>query len=277
MNTNINEMIETLDVAQEREVFIPSSSGDLKRANDYKAIWNMNTNTLGCIASKKYNIIQHKDVVKSIFTALDNLNIQYVKELKVDGHRIFLDIKFPDAKLLVKEQGEEFIGGLRLINSYDKTTGLLILPRLDRLACLNGMIVSKFLPGYSIRHNQKMVENFQGIIEKSLNEMINSCDIFKALINNCLADSVEWEIAEIVLLNLLRRKKHTELILQRLEGNGKNSKVTRWDIYNAITSYATHGEQLKPNVESWLQNKAQLLLQTQLSNLSDKNILQVVV
>jgi len=38
--------------------------------------------------------------------------------------------------------------------------------------------------------------------------------------------------------------------------------ITRWDVYNAVTRYATHGEQLSPHVEMMLQNRAKQLLVT---------------
>ena len=258
------QILDELAVAEERQVYISTPSGKLEENKAYKAIWNLNTKTLGCIASNGYNIIQHREVVSSLLTALNNLNINYTFDVRSDGHRMFFDVKFPDTRMLIKK-GEEFIGGLRLVNSFDKTTGLLIMPRMERLVCSNGMILNHFITGFSIRHNQKLVEDFQIIVEKSINNMINSSSVLKAMINKCLEDSVEWKFAERILFNLLHRKKHVEAIIEILK---KEESVTRWDIYNSITQYATHGAQLKPSVENWLQNKAQSLLETELEELN---------
>lgn len=267
--------VEDLDVAESRKVMIPNASGNLVEATDYQAVWNLSKNSLGCIASKEYNIIQHPTVVNALFTAINGLNIKYTSHMRTQGHKLFLDIAFPDTKLLVQAKegglvkGEEFIGGIRLINSYDKTTGLLILPRLCRVVCSNGMIMNKFMTGYSIRHNQALVKDFESVIEKSLNDMVNSCDKLKAVINNCIADSIEWKVLEIVLENLIAYEKHRVKIKEILRTNvPQGNKLTRWDIYNAVTQYATHGSQLKPSIETWLQNKAQYLLETNLEELS---------
>lgn len=254
---------EQLDVAEERKVYVKLPNGKFRRSKVHKGIWNLNKNHLSCIASDKYNIIQHKRVVKAIIEALRNLNIEFQHRLKGDGDRIFLDISFPSAKIYV-DKGEEFIGGIRLVNSYNKTTGLLILPRLERLVCSNGMVVSKgFLKAYTIRHSQKLVEDFSNLIEKSINEMIDSSDKLKAMVNDCIADSVEWNLVEKIFQNLIYRKKHIEEIMKILE---EKETVNKWNIYNSITQYATHGEQLKPNVEAWLQKKAEMLLTTPLKN-----------
>ncbi len=263
--------IQNLDWAEERKVYV---GDDLFESQNHKAIWNVGKNSLGCIASKGYNIIQHREVVRALFQAMKNLNIPFKEHLKEDGHRIFLEIEFPQRSIQLKEVGEEFVCGLLLINSFDKTTGLLILPRVVRKVCANGMIVNKFIPGYSIRHNQKFDENIEGIIEKALKNLINSHETFRMLVEESMADSIEWEMAQIVLLNLLHRKKHVEEIMKLIESK---EKIDKWSIYNAITNFCTHGEQIKPNVEMYLQNKAQLLLQTELSKLSDKNLMQVVI
>lgn len=268
----IVQNVEDLDVAESRKVLIPSSSGDnLIEAEDYQAIYNLSKNSLGCIASKGYNIIQHRQVVSALFEAIENLNIPYEKKMRSQGHRVFLDITFPQTKVLVKAkglvQGEEFVGGIRLINSYDKTTGLLILPRMERVVCANGMIVSQFIAGYSIRHNQTLVKDFQIVIEKAINGIVNSSSVLQAILNECIADSIEWQYCELVFKNLIKYKKHTEGILEILKQN-KKDVVTRWDLYNCITAYCSHNAQLKPSIEAHLQNKAQHLLKTKLEVLA---------
>lgn len=266
--------LEQLDVAEERSIYIKQPSGKFLKAKDHKAVWNLNQNALGCIASSEYNIIQHRHVVKSLIEALNNLNVQFTHKLQTDGNRIFLDIEFPSAKIYV-QKGEEFVAGIRLVNSYNKTTGLLILPRLVRLVCTNGMVMHQgFLQAYTIRHTQKLAEDFQGIVEKSIKSMIDGSVHLKAMINDCISDSIEWKLAEKVYANLLHRKKHIEEIFKRLE---HKDQVTRWDLYNAITDYATHGEQLKPTIETWLQRKAERLLTTPLENYMQEGIPLAVV
>jgi hypothetical protein len=262
-----------LDLAEERKVFVieeyliknirdalAEQSKELlaefdKTLSKNKGIWNITQDSLGCVATDGYNLIQHREVVLAVEQTVGNLNIPHDSTIRVDGHRIFYDINFKHEKL--KVLGEEFTCGFRLINSYDKTTGLLILPRLERLVCLNGMVIKKLVPGYCIRHNQKIAENFQAIIEKALKQMINSDKKLQQMVEVCIGDSVEWQIVDTIMSNLIGRKNHIEGIMSKLE---HTDRVTRWELYNAITNYATHGEQLKPNVENWLQNKAQRLL-----------------
>jgi len=139
----------------------------------------------------------------------------------------------------------------------------MILPMFERLVCSNGMVmpVKGIISSYSIHHNRPLVEQFSSLIEKTLKGMIDSCPKLQAIVEGCIADSVEWDIAVRLIKALVGREKHIEGIKSKLVGK---SVVTRWDIYNAITDYATHGEQLKPNVEHWLQTKAQKVMTTKL-------------
>ena len=253
----MNEMV-ALDVAEKRPIFV--GEGNLTAEKKWEAVWNVDKNIMAAIVSKEYKIVQHREVVQSFQDACAGLNIKHRIDVRNFGNRIFADVTFPDSKLYVAK-GEEFVVGFRLINSYDKSTGVHIVPRLVRLVCANGMVVDVkgFVGGFSYRHNQEMVQNFAGYIEKALAETIESNDKLKAMVNDCIGDSVEWIVAEKMLQYLVGKKKH---FLQVEKNIDKTKPITRWDVYNAITKYATHGEQLKPNIEMWLQKKAQETLVT---------------
>ena len=256
-----------LDVAEVREVFVSSLNYPSRHhAKDYRGIWNTTQDKIACIASKNYEITQHKDVVNGVVDALQRLNMNATASLKTQGHRMFVDINFPDAKLYLNEVNETFTSGLRIINSYDKSTGIMVLPELKRLACMNGMVVHQsFMEGISIRHTSKLVADFEGTVEKMLKQMVNGCDKLKAMVNDCIGDSIEWVAVEKIMEGLIGRKKHIEAIKEKLEN--RTTPTSRWDLYNAITNYATHDEHLTPNINQWLQNKAQKVLTTPLVQL----------
>jgi len=253
---------QVLDVAEARVLFVERADGSHLKLDEFQAIWNLGLNRCGCVASKGYHIIQHPELRDAVTQATGNLNLKSNISIGTQGHRMYLDVTFPDVKLNVKV-GEEFYGGLRIINSYDKTTGLIIVPRLMRLACSNGMVVSSFIGGYSIHHNRPLVEEFASLIEKTLKEMVEKCPKLQAVVEGCITDSIEWSLAQRLIKALIGRDKHIEQIMRNL---GNKPSVSRWEIYNAVTAYATHGEQIRPNVEQWLQTKAQKLLSTKLES-----------
>jgi len=240
-----------------------------KKVDGFKVIWNTDKDEAVTVVSNRYNLVQHEEVVSAVADAIQNLNISANARVRNGGNRIFVDIEFDNAKLYVKEVGEEFIGGIRVINSYDRTTGIIVAPRLLRLSCSNGMVVQHgFIKGYNIKHTAKLEKDFQATIELMVKDMIDNNDKLKALVNDCIGDSIEWELMEKILKSVSGAKKHFEAIKEILDNDSKSlHELTRWDLYNAFTNYATHGEQLSPNVENLMQKKAERILLTPLVEL----------
>jgi hypothetical protein len=209
--------------------------------------------------------------VLALQQALVGLNINFTSHISQQGHRIFADFTFPDAKIVLTQVGEEFATGVRLINSYDKSTGLIIVPRLCRLVCTNGMVLKTFGEGLVMKHNNhNLAQDIAGMVEATLAKIINSQANLQAMVSNCMADSIEWHMVEGIMKRLIGRQKHMVAIMSRCEP--VNGVITRWALYNAITAYATHGEQIKPNIEAWLQSKAEKVLNTPLAGLADVEV-----
>lgn len=254
----------SFDQAEARPVFVGAEHSEAK---EHQAIWNLDKNTLACIASEKYNIAQHQDVIEGVAEALQQIGVDCTARTRNSGNKILVDIQFDNAKLYV-QKGEEFLAGIRLINSYDKSTGIMILPRLVRLACSNGMVVNVgFLKEFSVKHTSKLVQDFEKVGREVIKSLVESNEKFKALINNCIGDSVEWEILDRIAAKLFEAKKHREAILEILHKD-ELTEVTRWDLYNAVTNYVTHNNSLSAGVDIFLQNKAKRILVTPLAQLT---------
>lgn len=91
---------------------------------------------------------------------------------------------------------------------------------------------------------------------------LNRAEERQIWVNNCMEDSVEWDLCQKLMEVVFKTDKHREAIIEILRKDTVGGIPNRWDIYNAVTSYATHNEQLKPNVEMLLQKQAQQILVT---------------
>ncbi|MEK6880851.1 MAG: DUF932 domain-containing protein, partial [Nanoarchaeota archaeon] len=127
--------------------------------------------------------------------------------------------------------------------------------------CSNGMTLGKVLN--NIREvtfhvgKEKHKEMISQTTEKFIKQVINSSERLQQYVNNAIGDSIEWETLDKIFEKLAFREKHQEEIKLRLEGI---QHPTRWQVYNAVTNYLTHDEHLTPNVQSYLENKAEKLL-----------------
>jgi len=69
---------------------------------------------------------------------------------------------------------------------------------------------------------------------------------------------------------LFKERGHLKGILARIKSD-ENGRVTRWNFYNAVTNYASSsGSRLKPQIDAWLQNKAQKILKTPIAQLTEE-------
>ena len=237
---------------------------------NFKAVWNENKEHVSAIVSGRYNLVQHAHVLNEVTDALRNLNLNARANVRTSGDVLICDVEFPDTRLNVAK-GEEFVAGMRIINSYNKTTGIMVLPRLVRLICTNGMVVDiGWVKGFNVAHTSKLAEDFAQEIPPLLARMVAGNAKFKTYVEACIADSTEWQAAKIIVQTLIKTDKHSTAILDELRKAGKLDKPSRWDIYNAVTSYCTRGQQLSPAIETMLQNKAQQILVTPLADLLPK-------
>jgi hypothetical protein len=253
----------------DQAVLKPVFVGDDKQEDkNHFAVWNEDKEKVSAIVSPEYELIQHRVVVSEVAEALKELGLKGDAIVSNGGDVVYIDITFPEAKLYVSKD-DEFYAGIRIINSYNKTTGICVLPHLVRLACSNGMVVNVgWVKEFSVHHTSKLAKEFADIIPQMLKSMIDGNEKFKAMVNNCIGDTMEWQSLKLVVGALLKTDKHRDKVWDILMKTQKE-KYSRWEIYNAITNY-TSTTQLTPLVQNMLQNKAQTLLTTPLLELMPK-------
>jgi hypothetical protein len=245
----------TLNIAQEREVWTKSLAGETTKTEVYKGIWNLNQNHLSCIGTSKYKLIQHNEAIKSVIEVLNNLNLTGTGILRDFGDKIVLEFLFKDKTI---EDGEEGIHlGFRIINSYDMSYSLFGELFAYRVACSNGMVLGKAIKDVGFRRLHYGEVDVKKIMREFLVQAINSEDKLKMLVSKAMKDTYEWQLAEEILTKLIYIKKYREKIIELLQNK---ANLTRWDVYNAITQTATHGEELTEVAKEFLQRQAQKLL-----------------
>ena len=256
------------DRADVRDVHVIKNQDDYL-CKDVMGVWNLDKNVLACLAPKNYTVIQHKEAAEGLIEAITSLNIRATAELQTSKHGIFLDIDFPDVKVELTEVGESFTSGLHLVNDYS-LQGLIIAPRLTRLVCTNGMIISEIVKAKRIRWSEQMKVELEGVIDNMVKEIISSDQRLVNMVSICMRDSVEWQTAKLLAKELFKRKKYAKEIMSRCTELNEG-RVNRWQFYNAITNFLGVAS-LKPAAEAWFQNKAQAVLTTPFSDLTEQMV-----
>lgn len=253
------------DTATKKEIFYGEEK---KQSESFQMVVNEITQKEVVAVSKDYNLLQHADVINAVSDALLNLNIKGVCHAASYGNRMYANIIFNDVKF--EAQGEEqFLCGVRILNSYDKTTGIMVLPQIMRVICSNGLVLNKgWVNGINIRHTSRLVNQFEEQIPQLLNQMVEHSKEFALMVDKCIGDSIEWEIVEKIMPVLIKQDKYRKAIADRLkQDHPDGSAYTRWELLNAITHLCTHDKQLRPTIEHQLQGIAEKVLMTPFSAL----------
>ncbi|MFH1615207.1 MAG: hypothetical protein ABIG61_09010 [Planctomycetota bacterium] len=259
------------DRAEMRDVHIVKDGEDYL-SKRHMGIWNVDRNELACLAPKSYMVIQHRYAVEKLIEAITSLNIKAEAELKKSRHGIQIDFDFPDSKMELTEVGESFTAGIRVVSDYSQVAGLVIAARVTRLACSNGMIVNDIVKPRRVKYTEELKVTVEGLIDKIIKDIIASDEKLANMVSICLKDSVEWQALQLLTKALFKKKKYVKEILSRVKLD-ENGRVTRWDFYNAVTSYVSRaGSRLKPQIDTWLQNKAQKILKTSIAQLTEEMV-----
>lgn len=255
------------DRAEMRELFT-ETNGMRCHCRSHMQVWNLDEGAQACVAPKTYQVIQHQEMVEALVEALVGLNLPSVARVKAAKHAVQIDIDFPESGFELSQVGESFTSGIRIINDYSKTMGLIISPRVTRLACSNGMVVTDVVSPKRVRFSEELKLTVEGTVDKLIHDIISSDGHLQEMVSACLKDSVEWSALRLLVKSMFQQKRHVMEIIGRLPNPFETERINRWQLYNAVTNYATFGQRLKPELDAWLQNKANTLLKHSFDELS---------
>jgi len=259
------------DRAEMRDVHIVKDGEDYL-SKRHMGIWNIDKDELACLAPKSYMVIQHRYATEKLIEAITSLNIKAEALLKKSKHGIQIDFDFPESKFELTEVGESFTTGIRVVSDYSQVAGLVIAARVTRLACSNGMIVNDIVKPKRVKYTEELKITVEGLIDKIIKDIITNDDKLANLVSVCMRDSVEWQALRLLTKAMFKKPKHVTEILSRVKLD-ENGRVTRWNLYNAVTNYVSRwGSRLKPQVDTWLQNKAQKILKTSIAQLTEEMV-----
>ena len=258
--------------AEMRDVHIVKEGEDDYLSKRYMGVWNLDRNELACLAPKSYMVIQHRYATEKLIEAITSLNIRATAQLKKSRHGIQIDFDFPDSKMELTEVGENFTTGIRVVSDYSQVAGLVIGARVTRLACSNGMIVNDIVKPKRVKYTEELKVTVEALIDKIIKDIIASDDKLANMVSICISDSIEWQALKLLTKALFKKKKYVKEILSRLKCDD-SGRVSRWDFYNAVTNYvSTAGSRLRPQIDAWLQNKAQKILKTPITQLTEEMV-----
>ena len=261
---DLKNKILRLDIAQEiPQIDIPGKG----LTKEYKAIWNTTKNRLATVATDGYTLVQHKEVFEPFVEILNKMNLSISGRIDNYGEAVYLTAWFNGLDK-IKDDADGIMRGIRLVNSFDNYTAIRGELWGMRLVCSNGMKI----PGFEAVVKRLHVGDVdvQKFVESFVNRVIEGNEHMQNLVSESMKETVEWKLAETLFKKMFQTKKHRETLLEELRAiYGEKESVNRWDIYNVVTKYATHGKEkvLSVAVQDELQRHAGKLLQKEVQTL----------
>ncbi len=258
---NMATMIGSLNEARTTPLYFGGQNGR-EQAEDWVGVYNMQTGKLATVAGKHYQVIQHNDVLAAVSETLGRLNMQVTGRLDNHGDKMKCDLVFTDENgKTITDDATGIKIGIRVLNSYDKTSSFRLEMFAFRMVCQNGMSFGESMGVREITKHWGSKEKTYAEICKTTEEfitaVINSSERLQNVVNNMMGESMEYQTAELIVKKLVSGKKHREELLKRIEGC-----KSRWELYNAVTNYATHGQFVSPMVEAYMERVGQKIMTT---------------
>lgn len=247
-------------VAAQKIVFVmdPADQKNVQHAEQYMGVWNEASEKLSCIASKKYHIVQHRDVLENLANVLQDLNLSVRGKIEYfnDGDEMQACVLFND-HMLTDDSKDGVMLGLRVVNSYNCSKGFRGDIYALRLVCSNGMVLPVFENGVYKRIHVGEFDASEGIAT-FIKRVIELKPQFQELIEKNIRVELEKETWHKIVEKLVKQKKHRDEILQRINML-ESEKLTKWDVYNVFTDYVSHTELARWATEYFTDMSADIL------------------
>jgi hypothetical protein len=209
--------------------------------------------TLG-VTSEQYGIIQNKALIDAAKDALGVRGMtDYEESVLVtgNGERLYASFTFKNRQI-ANAVGDLFGYVLTLKNSFDRTLRAAIELSLMRLTCLNGASTLDSEYNATRKHSSGISVDFLGgAIDSAIENAPKALEIYNRLAAVELGD----EAGRNFLHNLVKRKLISERSRVEIEPLWLNPRLTAdkprnvYNLYNAITSFATHNPEMQGRLE----------------------------
>lgn len=226
--------------------------------------------TQGCLigtASDKYSLLQNQTVLEVLANEFDALNLTPIGQVINDYNRISVEVHFPEMQVDDADRNKPIFLGTKIMNSYNKSSTFKGFGFFHRTWCENGAYARTILGDpFSQFHYGDSLEEKAHLI---LSEYVQKLEVSSTLIQKTLAlaqdKKVVFEnVGQIVasLSEWTGMKRAGEGVYQFLldEVPEDEMDISRYDLWNAFTAYASHQSGLSETARDGISKVAEAVL-----------------
>jgi phage/plasmid-like protein (TIGR03299 family) len=220
---------------------------------DNKAIVREDSSKVLGIVGNRYELINNSEAFAFFDTVVQHNKAKFTTYQEFDGgKKTVLRATFGEQKAV--RLNDPVRMEIRLVNSFDGSTGFSVAFECFRLVCMNGMIRKTKENVISIRHTKNkeiMMRNaftIAGMAANSYDKYIQCSQAMAqkaadaTMIDKFLNEIFEVDVgSEVEAKEVSTRKLNQIAEVRHLIYNGRgNNGSSVWDIYNGVTEYVDH-------------------------------------
>lgn len=192
---------------------------------EIKSVINIDNDTISSTTTG-YKIVQHEDFFEPAIWALEKIDYDIdTVEVKDYGDSVYAEALFNDTFA-----NDEIQTGVRIGNSFDKSTTAFVEAYGERIVCGNGIINKAVLGRVSQMHRSGIEPKKLAIeIEKELPKAKNRLG---ELIKNSRSEFLPTKYVKPLIMSINLNKSMAKKIHRDLQPEGS---VSKWELYNAVT------------------------------------------
>jgi len=230
------------------------NEGEIITIPNQKAIVNPVTNHVFAVASGKYNLVTHQEVMENVEEVIERENSlgTFSKNISLDKHggRMRTTYTFSDMSIPVGDNKDLINPSIEVFNSYDLSWRHSVMAGAFRVLCSNGLVVGNKYMNYRKKHNPDLyLQDVQRALQGGLEKMTEQSTLWKQWSEEDMNKTVTEKIIKESGLN----NKETEALVSTKEAstgltldaflNFENTVQTimnKWIFFNIFTQFLTH-------------------------------------
>ena len=280
----LQDLVQRIDEVKEVPVYFTDINGDYAEIQRSKGVVNARNGHYIATVSNRYSIFQNKSLLQSITSVCEENSFEPWGKVTAEPTRFAIDCIFPEFGAITDNSPQGINMGAKLTNSYDKSWIAAGFGFLYRLICKNGMYAKSMMPElqFSQRHvgvndgnPSKIIEGFDRFVR-----MIEPAkEVIGDYIHEAMDTPVKFQNLDQIAATLgamIGSMKAGNYMVNALD-NKENLSPSKYDLYNAVTAFATHSG-LSMKREHDISRMGEILLQpeTVIVPLTDEQ-LQVMI
>jgi hypothetical protein len=216
----------------------PRAAETWRNAGDYKAVFS--GDRLWQISGKNYAVVQHAALIKAVVSQLAELGLDShgrVDTWNEEG-RIWITVVSPSEFEPIS--GDRYRDGVLFANSYDGSTAVSAAYYAWRKVCENGLHAwTKEMAVRKIHVGSSSVRNWVRLAIRRIREQRPE---FERLVQRASQERLNEDV-NTVLKRFEIGPKVADRLVAKLE---RTTDPTKYDLANALTSYASHELRTRP-------------------------------